>query len=594
VTAAIARGDVRFLALVARLPFASTRHLAVLSGEPSSALVYRRASRLLERALLAWVAGPSTSGAGRSPRLLYPTEFGLRLLASEAGVDPVVLARELGLGRPGLTRRLAGLPALLASYELLTRLAAVGAGTVNLQVWERPWRRTYQLPRHRRPQLARVPASTELTWTRPQTEQAVCGRFLLIPDTGGLAIPSFRVQLGRLIDLQRATGERLPVLVVATTSVARVRAWSRLVEQVSQARGWRPLEVNVTTWAAVGQDTQSSGWSSVYTRVEKSARAPWLAVDRTVHGRAAPNSSDRHPPTIGIRLPASALAETPLNVSERAVLDLVGRHPFLPPAVLGDVLGRDARWVARRRKALLDRGLLRLVTPGEVHRSGLARGDLLELTSAGLRTLAAHLGLSLASAVAHHGLAGGGPETPIGTRRILLAYLDHTVGADGVFGVLARAARSRRDCALVEWRNAAACAHGRLRPDGYGVLRLWQRDYGFFLEFDRGTVRPAPLRAKFAAYYRYLASARAAKDFDGPPSVLVVTAGPSAEDRVVDAVLAAEVGQPWRLPLLLTTMDLLTTAEHGPFDCVWRILGVHNDRRAWPGPSRSRDEPRPE
>src|SRR6266852_4440196 len=196
------------------------------------------------------------------------------------------------------------------------------------------------------------------------------------------------------------------------------------------------------------------------------------------------------------------LAETPLNVSERAVLDLVGRHPFLPTAVLGDVLGRDARWVARRRKALVDRGLLRLVTHKKIHRSGLAPGDLMELTPAGLRTLAAHLGLSLASAVSHHDLAGGGPESPIGTRRTLVAHLDHTVGADAVFGVLAHAARCQRDGALVEWRNAAACAHGRLRPDGYGVLRLGRRDYGFFLEFDRGTVQPAPLRAKLAQSQR--------------------------------------------------------------------------------------------
>src|SRR5712691_2808550 len=107
--------------------------------------------------------------------------------------------------------------------------------------------------------------------------------------------------------------------------------------------------------------------------------------------------------------------------------------------VLGDVLGRDARWVARRRKALLDRRLLRLVTDKEVHWSGRGRGDLLELTPAGLRTLAAHLGLSLASAVSQHGLAGGGPESPIGTRRTLLTHLDHTVGADAVFGLLARA-----------------------------------------------------------------------------------------------------------------------------------------------------------
>src|SRR5205807_565285 len=138
---------------------------------------------------------------------------------------------------------------------------------------------------------------------------------------------------------QRATGERLPVLVVATTSVARVRAWTTLVEQVSHARGGPPLEVNVTTWATIGEDTQSRGWRAVHARVEESAPATWVAVDSTVHGCTVPDSGDRHLPTIGIRLTASALAETPLNVSERAVLDLVGRHPFLSTDVLGEVLG---------------------------------------------------------------------------------------------------------------------------------------------------------------------------------------------------------------------------------------------------------------
>ena len=331
-TPAIARGDARLLALVARLPFASTRHLAVLSGEPASAVVYRSAARLLERGLLGCVAGPSVSGVGRSPRLLYPTAFGLRLLASEAEVDPVVLARELGLRRPALPRRLAGLPALLATYELLTRLAVVDSGAVNLRVWEQPWRRTYQLARHRRPQVARVPASTELTWTRPETEQAVCGRFLLIPDTGGLSIPTFRVQLGRLVDLPRASGERLPVLVVATTSVARVPAWTRLVEEVSHTRGWPPLQANVTTWATIGPDTQFSGWSTVYARVEESAPVTRLAVGDALHGRTPPDSIDHHAPAAAIRLTATALAETPLNVPELAVLDLVGRHPFLSTA----------------------------------------------------------------------------------------------------------------------------------------------------------------------------------------------------------------------------------------------------------------------
>jgi hypothetical protein len=56
----------------------------------------------------------------------------------------------------------------------------------------------------------------------------------------------------------------------------------------------------------------------------------------------------------------------------------------------------------------------------------------------------------------------------------------------------------------VEWRNAAGCTHGRLRPDGYGILRMGLHEFGFFLELDRGTVRSGRLRAKFGAYHRYL------------------------------------------------------------------------------------------
>src|SRR5207237_4920171 len=119
--------------------------------------------------------------------------------------------------------------------------------------------------------------------------------------------------------------------------------------------GSAPLLASITTWATIGQDTQSSGWSTVHAREEESGPAPWLAVDSTLPGRTAPDSSDRHSPTIGIRLTQSALSEPLLNVPDRAVLDLVGRHPFVPTDVLGDVLGRAARWVARRRQTLLGR-----------------------------------------------------------------------------------------------------------------------------------------------------------------------------------------------------------------------------------------------
>src|SRR5439155_18473724 len=120
----------------------------------------------------------------------------------------------------------------------------------------------------------------------------------------------------------------------------------------------------------------------------------------------------------------------------------------------------------RRRNALLRRGLLRLLEPAEVGAAWAAR-ELVELTAAGLRRVAAWQGLPLAAAVRWNGLAGGGPHEPRGPRRQLLAALAHTRGVDDFFLDVYQAARRADGDALVEWRNAAACARGRVRPDGY-------------------------------------------------------------------------------------------------------------------------------
>jgi hypothetical protein len=208
--------------------------------------------------------------------------------------------------------------------------------------------------------------------------------------------------------------------------------------------------------------------------------------------------------------------------------------------------------------------------------------DLLEATFRGLTMLAGSLGLSLATAVRYHGLAGGGHETPVGQRRALLAHAAHTRGVDRVFATVARAARFQRNGALLEWRNAAACARGRMRPDGYGLLRLGRREHGFFLEFDRGTVHPAALRAKFAAYQRYVAGMWASRDYDGFPTILVVTTGPGSEQRIVDAVRAAAAGRWSQLAVRVTTVGWIENDSHGPFGSIW-LDPDHGMRRSWPG-----------
>ena len=93
-----------------------------------------------------------------------------------------------------------------------------------------------------------------------------------------------------------------------------------------------------------------------------------------------------------------------------------------------------------------------------------------------------------------------GPPSPA-------AHAAHTLGADAVFVGLAAGGpgltAAGEDAGLEEWRGPAACARGAVRPDGYAILRLRGRRFGFFLEYDRGTERPAQHLAKLDAYYAY-------------------------------------------------------------------------------------------
>jgi hypothetical protein len=271
-----------------------------------------------------------------------------------------------------------------------------------------------------------------------------------------------------------------------------------------------------------------------------------------------------------------------VSALDLAVLDLVGRHPFQLVGTLAAVLGREVRWVRRRRTGLVSRGLMRVVRTDEASAAESANRELLELTRTGLEVLAGQLGVSVSVAVRRHGLAGGGPDHPIGGRASMLGHLDHTLGADAFMALLARVAAGHPAGAqLVEWRAAAACAHGRCRPDAYGLLRLGQKLHGFFLEFDRGTMRADRLRAKFAAYHPYRASVHASRSFVGFPLLLVVTTGAGAERRLARTLRATDMGQGQPLSALLTTTNFLESTRYGPLDAVWRTAVDTTRCRLW-------------
>jgi hypothetical protein len=294
-----------------------------------------------------------------------------------------------------------------------------------------------------------------------------------------------------------------------------------------------------------------------------------------------------NPRTNASRLRAQGEVLTP---SDRLLLGLIGRHPFLTVDALAAVLGRCLGWVRWRRDRLIARGVLRLLAPAEIGEGIAARG-LVELTVAGLQRVAAEQGLTVGAAVRYLGLGGGGPFQPFGPRRSLLRHLSHTLGVNALFATLHRTVAQRagtgRDEVVVEWRNEAACARGRLRPDGYGLYRRAAREYGFFLEYDRGTMSARDYGAKLAAYHDYLASGRFARDYQGFPSILVVTTTTAAEERIARAVRAAAIGRACPLPILLTCewrIDADPQNTDGLLGQVWREPGRDGTpRRAWVG-----------
>jgi hypothetical protein len=273
-----------------------------------------------------------------------------------------------------------------------------------------------------------------------------------------------------------------------------------------------------------------------------------------------------------------------LTATDRSFLDFVGRHPFLDPDQLSQMCHVEVRQTRSRLERLIADGLVHRLAPGEVPASEKA-SELVELTRAGLAIVAAQQGLSRSGAVRCNGLTGGGPDRPFGPRSALVHNLAHTRGVDACFVELARQLAIIGDGAsLVEWRNAASCARRSLRPDGYGIVRYHGWFHGFFLEYDRGTMRMSGYLRKFGAYHDYLSSERFHREYVGFPTILVIAANNAAEERIIRAARAACVGRAYSIPLLLTSEWRIHDRwnPQGLLRPIWRRVETgFFDRQSW-------------
>ena len=89
------------------------------------------------------------------------------------------------------------------------------------------------------------------------------------------------------------------------------------------------------------------------------------------------------------------------------------------------------------------------------------------------------------------------------------------------------------------------------------MIRRHGGAHGFFLEYDRGTMSARDYGAKWSGYYHYLESRTFERDYDGFPTILVVTKSNATEERIARSARAAAVGRSKSPPILLT--------------CEWRV-----------------------
>lgn len=572
-------GERRILELLTRLPLVSAPVLAPLTGGGHTT-TYRTLDHLRDTGLVDSIQPPFRPG--HAPRLWYLTDPGLAVVALHQGTVPKQLAQRQRLRGGDLLDLLPGLPHLVATYEILRALAIARPGRPHLLVWERPWRRRFWRPTTRAPGRISFPAYCILSW--PEST----GAFLLLPDLGTSPPRAWRTSLAQLVVLRATQPDAVPPLVIATSDVSRSAVWHDLLAEVARSRRDAGLSGHVVLWSDLSSGLRQlplcSGSPAGLERLDEQARGPGASPPSGLLPCLVGEALRSARGEAGTRNNLGCIARG-LTAADRSLLDFVGHHPFLDPEQIRQTCGLQVARETGCLQRLIATGLLRCIMPGEADASRTIP-ELVELTRSGLAIVAAQQGLRISSAVRFNGLVGGGPERPFGARSALARNLVHTRGVDALFVELARQlARAGENAALVEWRNAAACARRSLRPDGYGIVCYRDRLHGFFLEYDRGTMRIPGYLKKLAAYYAYQVSGRFQHDYAGFPTILLVAANNGAESRIARAARAATVGRAESLPLLLTCQWRINDERnpHGFLGPIWRRPEADfSARQSWP------------
>jgi len=559
--------------LVARLPLVTIQVLALfLNARPIS--VRHRLAHLRTAGV---VEAVKASPEGRPSQLHFLSGLGLGVTAVIGRADNALPTRICWPMEADPAWLLWRLPQLHAVYQLLASIGRSRPIPVSLLDWQRPWRRRFQTSIGSTMSVA-LPAYAALTWADGSS-----GDFLLLPDHGVVPVAAYRPLLTSLFRLRAVDEDQQPLLVVATQTSQRALVWDAILKEVSSTLGEAPLAVSIRVGKRSPGPVAATRSGPISETCARRAYGPidglWTASRRPGQYRFPPLST-----TGGAGRGTPDFVGLGLTIRDLALLELIGRHPFLSMPEVEALQGRSARdrcqrlWAHHLIGAVPFPSRLEQVhhgrTPGAINGVGSLATLGLELTGTGLEILATNHGLPAYLMGKHLGLAAsGGPRSVVKCRRQLLRTLDHTRAVNRLY------VRWMKDCGrrqahgwddtVVRWLPAAACGGPLVRPDAFLVYRRAGQRHGAFVEYDRGTERKREYRRKFRAYWEFHDTRAYRRDYDGFPTVLMVAVDKQAEDRIVKVLIGMGFGRS-NLPLLISNEQRIKDDPAGLLGYVWR------------------------
>ena len=589
-----------------RYPLLRASDLATLMGLSASATVARLARARAD----GLVRSMPASLLGRHVARLHAlTPRGLAALAAQDGAVVWERARHCQADPVGLLQLLADLPAMLATQAFVLALIAHAEEALCRQPAQRvtwSWTRhvhlrslsTDSVQHSGHPSLC-CDARVQLVVRSTAPRTVISYGLIMLWDSGLSRAADVRRDLQTFLRI-RDSYERhgmltaFPTLLVLTPNVRRAALWQAQALRLATER-WltHPL-----SGGALEPDDNALVLSSL--PISMDPMNPWQAAWRSFAQPGTQSLSDILQSASDVGAGSSTLWQMAcrrgcihdqmelarltvrLDVRSLRMLIVLYLHPLLSTQQLATVLGIQPTSAERmlrrlRRLDLIQRQML----------SGVQLGAL------------ADRGVLLLAHCAH--LPGGAravqtsghlPRTLWRYQREVRALArtpEHTAGVYSFFVALLQSCRAERaqglDAALLWWEIGARCARAFhdagawqvIRPDGAGEWRVDGQRFRFWLEWDRGTMGPRDLSAKFTAYARYLQSGEWRVDGNEPlPALLIVTQSDEQMARLEQALKEA-------LPTsFLPQVVLALTAElraHGPLSAIWRRWRVDSAHR---------------